>query len=940
MVSWCFHILGAITSFKATKASEFTIEFDKAQPETATIAITKGGAAVDGKLTWNEGRTSAVFAGTANFANGEYTATVTNGTASVTANATVEDEKVDEIVITSPTALTSEDNTSAYIYYDVFNQYKESIRSSTSINWTISSSKKYTVDKSTGRITVTKEKDKNDKANTFNYGETIYLVGVNVKSGKSVTASVTVGMAQAIDTIEMVGFVNKNNKTKIEPSLPKNFAKNTYYLVYTAKDQNGNPLESEKYDSSKITFISDAPLLMESSIKEAGDVYSIDGKEYSSVLVNPGNYVDKGGEVNITAVSNKTGKRTTKNFQVGANGILQSLVLDVPNTTIADGDGTVNNERVKIPFVAKDTEGRTVTNYDTIIRSSNAVTLNAGDNTTLEIVEENDGTAGIYWHDSISATSFDNTSASDDVDRSILLSSIVVGGEANNVMLSVQDMRRPVAIKSIKLNDDNNNAIVNGNTANIDFYSSDNNVAPVRYIDQYGADLLPEKAAAFFNMAKAGTGFNGDKYAITVKTTSADKENLFNKNSDNKNEANTASGSAILTTDGNLGFTASLNNTDRASVTVKYSIAVKEKGSDDFSDTSKVKNETYTVIHQDEIKNNLSMTVAGSKYKIKTLLSNRANGNDLAKEEYTNIATACAIDETDDQGNKVNEGYVDNDGNLLIPISSKGKEKAWTDDRIIKVTGTTRDGITLSVPEDAIEENEKDSDIIVSKTGSWKVVSGVKKDHLKWYELYDVNTAKSTRISATKNLVVDVYEVPVKAKVKVSDEMVVPASIKFTQNSGILNNSTVVNPSTNVKSDNFDEKTGKIKNAINIGNLISVPDTTLPLNVIVYDQYGREITESDYDFDVSYKVSDIKESTSDMTYMANSFVVNKNNTSDMTISGAEIGDTYKLTASIDGFNVGAVLDVTVGSDKAARQSTDKDGDTDEIFRKNVLGMNR
>lgn len=936
---WCFHILGAITSFKATKASEFTIEFDKAQPETATIAITKGGAAVDGKLTWNEGRTSAVFAGTANFANGEYTATVTNGTASVTANATVEDEKVDEIVITSPTALTSEDNTSAYIYYDVFNQYKESIRSSTSINWTISSSKKYTVDKSTGRITVTKEKDKNDKANTFNYGETIYLVGVNVKSGKSVTASVTVGMAQAIDTIEMVGFVNKNNKTKIEPSLPKNFAKNTYYLVYTAKDQNGNPLESEKYDSSKITFISDAPLLMESSIKEAGDVYSIDGKEYSSVLVNPGNYVDKGGEVNITAVSNKTGKRTTKNFQVGANGILQSLVLDVPNTTIADGDGTVNNERVKIPFVAKDTEGRTVTNYDTIIRSSNAVTLNAGDNTKLEIVEENDGTAGIYWHDSISATAFDNTSASDDVDRSILLSSIVVGGEANNVMLSVSDMRRPVAIKSIKLNDDNNNAIINGNTANIDFYNKDNNAAPVRYIDQYGADLLPEKAAAFFDMAKAGTGFNGDKYAIAVKTTSADKENLFNKNSANKNEADTASGSAILTTDGNLGFTASLNNDKRTSVTVKYSIAVQEKGSGDFSDTSKVKNETYTIVHENEIKDNLSMTVAGSKYKIKTLLSNRANGNDLAKEEYTNIATACAIDETDEDGNKVNEGYVDNDGNLLIPISRKGKEKAWTDDRIIKVTGTTRDGITLSVPKNEIKEAEK-SDVMVRDADGGKVVAGVKKGNLKWYELYDVNTAKSTRISATKNLAVEVYNTPVKAKVKVSDEMVVPASIKFTQNWGILNNSTVVNPSTNVKSDNFDKDTGKIKDATNIIKLISVPDTTGDLNVIVYDQFGREITTSDYDFSVSFKVSDIKESTSDMTYMANSFAVNKNNTSDMTISGAEIGDTYKLTASVDGFNVGAVLDVTVGSDKAAKQSTNKDDDTDEIFRKNVLGMNR
>ncbi len=910
--------VGAITSFKATKASEFTIEFDKAQPETVTITITKSGAAVDGKLTWNEGRTSATFAGTANFANGEYTATVANGTENVTATATVEDEKVDEIVITSTTALTNDDATSAYIYYDVFNQYKESIRSSTSINWTVSSCDKYTVDKATGRISANKGKD--DKA--FTYGETIYVVGVNVKSGKSVTASVTVGMAQAIDTVEMVGFVNKNNKTKIEPSLPKNFAKDTYYLLYTAKDQNGNPLEAEEYDASKITFISDAPLLMESSIKEKGNIYSIDGTDYASVLVNPGNYVDKGGEVNITAVSNKTGKRTTKNFQVGANGILQSLVLNAPNGTIADGDGTLNGEAVKIPFVAKDTEGKTITNYDTIVRSSNAVTLNAGDNTTLEIVEENDGTAGIYWHDSIQANKFDNSSASDDIDRSILLSSIVVGGEANNVMLNVSDMRRPVAIKSIYFSE--GNAIVSNDSKSINFYSDDNNNAPVRYIDQYGADLLPEKAAAFFGLATT-KGFDGDKYAIAAKTTSADREKLFSGKSVNVNEQAIASGSAICSSNGELGFTSNLpaNSTDRASVTVKYSIAVQENGKGDYSDASKVKTETYTVVDKSEIENNLTINVAGTKYGIMTSLSGEANGDNLGKDEYSNPVTACAVEGY--------ENYSDEDGNLLIPeaaivtAESWRRGQTWGDDTAFEIKGTTRDGITITVPAKEYKPSEA-SDIITvdpNNTTITNVVAGVKKDNLKWYELYNVNTAKNTRTVAAKTLVVDVYGVPVKARVQVSDEMIVPASIKFTQNWGILGTNTTIKP-----------------NNTKISKSSVVTNTTHPLNVIVYDQYGRAIDQNKYNFSVSYKVSDIKESTSDMTYMVNSFAVNQNNTENASISGAEIGDAYKLTATVDGYNISTSVDVTVGSDGLARISTNKNNNTDETFRKDVLGMNR
>ena len=124
-------------------------------------------------------------------------------------------------------------------------------------------------------------------------------------------------MAQAIDTVEFAGFVSKADKTKKLDTLPNDFSKDTYSLLYRTYDQNHNLIEASAdniapaNDSARLTFISDNVLLIKSEFKD-GDIYVIDGIEYSSVKVEPGMYVDKGGEVNITAISNKTGGKSIK----------------------------------------------------------------------------------------------------------------------------------------------------------------------------------------------------------------------------------------------------------------------------------------------------------------------------------------------------------------------------------------------------------------------------------------------------------------------------------------------------------------------------------------------------------------------------------------------------------------------------------------------------
>ena len=173
-----------------------------------------------------------------------------------------------------------------------------------------------------------------------------------------------------------------------------------------------------------MTFISDNILLLKVDTVERN--FTIGGVEYSGIMVQPGQYVDKGGEVNITAIANKTGNKSQKNFVVGKGALLKSLSITGPDKTVADGD-----TGVKLNYVAQDTDGNNVTNYESIVRSTNSLSLSCGTG-TLTVKEENDGTAGIYWSDDFDKYGqWNNTDSADEIDRTVPLTTIVVGGESN-----------------------------------------------------------------------------------------------------------------------------------------------------------------------------------------------------------------------------------------------------------------------------------------------------------------------------------------------------------------------------------------------------------------------------------------------------------------------------------------------------------------------------
>ncbi len=802
--------------------------------------------------------------------------TVTLGEASVSKDVEVKDPEVSSIELTCKEALTSEDGKEAYIYYDVKNQYGESIRSSENIEWNTSPAKT-NVDKSSGRITIKKE----DK---FVYGSSIYVTGVHVKTGTTLSTSITVGMPQAADSVAFAGFLNKKDTTKAPvDSLPADFAKDTYVLLYKTLDQNGNALDIDGFTGDgNITFICDNPQLIASPLGYDTQTYTVNGEEYAAIKIEPGMWVDRGGEVNITWVANKTGKRDSKNFVIGANGILKSLVLSAPVTTVADGDQWVN-----IPYTATDTNGANITNYSTIVRSTNTLTLSS---TVGELIvkEEKDGTAGIYWNDELSRTDFDNRSAYDNQDRPVSLTTIVVGGESSNMLFNVSDMRRPTTIDKVEIND----TWVNGDSAAPGL----NEWGAFCFIDQYGKAMLDadysRNAAveAFFRQANTAEGFNGEAYGIKVNATGTESAVLGVKDGIYKYAGDDGKWGAMPSVDDKSNLVFNFNSDKRASDSVKYSIAKinKDNRNDNdiakWDDVSKIKTATYTVVPFEDV-SNLTINGLTTRLQVETPYMNEFNG--------TSIGTTNGAFAANPENNLTVKG-----------VKPYGDGKALSTN-VFTVSGTV-DGKTVNIPIDKYITLDTDKSAFVTEGNT---VTAVTAGAITWSDLYNVNDTVKSRNDARKELRLiagkDTQSVSnLKKTITISDAL-----------SGIAE----------IRLDATPDVPGLTKLRGYTAN--------------IFDQYTANINNLD-GVSCEFSISDIKENTSALAYLANSFKVTGNTSDSISVNGAEIGDTFKLTATAAGTNVSVSKDITVLADSAAFITSSKTKRTDDTDLRKLLGYDR
>lgn len=948
-----------MSSLSATKANELTATFTNAVASTSaiTIKVNKAGSttAISGTTKWSDDTTSVVFTATANLTAGTYEMTATDSTdATKTTSKTVavENERVEEIKILNEVALTSKDKKTAYIYYDVLNQYGESLKESTTINWTVSSDQTPKINKAVGKISA-KRTDGKD----YTYGELLFVTGVYAKNGKSVQKQMSIGMEQSLDTVKTVGFVKDTDKNTILERLPANFQAGQYKMLYETYDQNGNPIDAEEGNitNNNVTFISDNVLLLKNDFKDGG-IYTIKGVEYASVTIEPGQYVDKGGEVNITAISNKTGKKTIMNYVIGGTPILKSLVLNQPAEVVADG------ESHEIPFVATDIDGNQITNYESIVRTTNTLSLTASDDSTLSVVQKNDGTAKVVWTDNskwslpAKTSEFDpwGSATYDDIDRSVALTTVVVGGESNNLILQVSDKARPVAVKSATLRTDATTAIVENDSDVLD-------LSDFVFVDQYGramdSDPMKAQAINFFKYSLDNGGWNKAYYGVKAE---------FNKNNSAFTSNEVVTGAAVIVTGSGLASHAanvvnSVTWTSKPLTTVtgnaitvnvegkekiesvKYSVVsisttdvtkVGTVAASDFDYVGKALNMSYSVVPMKDV-TNISIKSLNKQY-ISLGLESKASGAeatikaiDLPKsiDSVSGIVNASDIQVKFGYDQKIKLAGSYNGVALVIPsayATFHANKFNFNGTNSIDTATLNKSELKLGDFFDASKANfvRKDGSDTISATVS-KITTDAFTDYVS---AVGANSTEET--SLTKKL----QQAAPKASLSFSDASPVPAKVQ------VAGETTTFNPTNTVLGTGTLTLFGLNADSDGKQKLDSNKSYIIKGSVWAEDQYGKPIDERTSNITWTYSISDVKENVGDFAHLDKSFSINANDTDAVSVKGAELGDTFviKYTASMNGGSASASVKVTVGSDVKSRISNSNAFDNDKDFRTKTL----
>ena len=847
----------AITA-KAVKVNVIEVEFnDEVTPADVTFTVKRGSIAVAvDKVEWASNKVARLTTA-AKMATGTYTVEVkvAEDDTAYSAQFDVVDQYVAEIKILNEVALTNDDADRVFVYYDVLDQYGESIRTSTNIEWSFSVQEEK-INRSAGVITL----KKNNNNDVFMYGEKIYVTGVYARNGVSVTAVLTVGQKQAIDGVEIVGFVKKGT-SEIRQDLPAGFKENEYYLVYKVTDQNGNPIVETQIDKpvdgNHITFISDNPMVIKGFTKGTGEtILTIDGTEYFAILVEPGINVSAGGEVTVTAISNRTGNRVARNIAVGEAQILKSFTLLYPSSIIADG------ESVEIPFVAKDQNGNEIKNFVTIARQSEFNKLTFSSSTgTLRLEEKDDGTAKLVFKDNTENTEWSNSITTDGIARTASLTAIVVGGETSNLLLHIQDKARPEAIADIEFD----KVLVEKGSTTVD-------LSKITFIDQYGRKFDDKgKDNGFFEAAALGqlSGNDFQGYTFAVRATFKGEKNYFE-----------------ITGDKVAGLYNDLGNIEEVVADITFggnALKLEANGSNDVVSSKTGFSLKFEIVKYKDATKPSAISPAKS-YTMSIVDIKAVSGFTVEDLDKIFVETVKSHDVAGDSGSL--KLGIEKDIEETIDFTTVGTGLDSKYQRTVKVKGKYA-GQEVTIPEVYLTvESDK-----FEATGN--VIDAVYNGGFHWKDFYDAKTARYLRKDATdtlkvviKDLAGEVVEV-VNKDVLASDEY--PDIAKIDGDDAVT-----ANPTGTVITIEVNTAASKI--------------TILGKEYKFLDQYNAEISKLP-----TFRVSSIVENKD--RYTENNFTVTGNDSNKVKIEGAELGDTFVLTIKVGG--VTKNINVTVGADNEA-----------------------
>lgn len=390
---------------EATGVKKIAVTFNKTvDTTTAKIVVKKGSATPTiGATTFAADAKSAEIVMGTKLTAGTYTVQATIGEDTLTADVTVQDEKMTAFELVSKNLVADPASTTkASISYKAVNQYGEMMAPG-NVQATCSFG---TVD--TGASTAPTA-DKNGKVVVDDINTALAIVGttgtlvlVDTTNGVNLNETVTYQSKAVAASAEVLGIYSDKTEKLIDGDLSANSKVNDYYMMINVQDQYGSDMSLDDIKGSKceLSFNPASVLtnltIMEKKIESTTTTTNFKELSYngkSCILVKLGvdtaaptatGDIKKAGTLSMTIVSANKGVIASPTFTVVDAVTIASLSVAPADTVYMDIDN-------KLVVEAIDSNGNAVTKYDDL--------HNAVESTTkgVTLKKNADGTGTFYY---------------------------------------------------------------------------------------------------------------------------------------------------------------------------------------------------------------------------------------------------------------------------------------------------------------------------------------------------------------------------------------------------------------------------------------------------------------------------------------------------------------------------------------------------------------
>ena len=415
---------------EAKGVKKIAVNFNKTVDTTTTKLVVKKGAATPtiASTTFAADAKSAEIALGTKLTAGVYTVEATVGEEKLTANITVQDEKLTKFELVSPNLVADPNITTiASISYKALNQYDEMMVADQP---TVSCSFGSTDGKDQGKITAPSA----DKSGTIKVGNinpslvipgtTGTIVIVDKTTGVNLNTSVTYQSKAVAASATVYGIYNTKTDKLIEGNLTTGTKASDYAILMSVKDQYDGYMTPQNIVDSKVEVsYNPASVLTDLKIATKGNAnkVSTDEKELTyngaSAFLLPLKTETKGGKLSdagtlsLTIVSGQKGVIASPSFTVDEAKIIKTLSVSAASTVYANEDNAMVVE-------AYDAAGNAITKYDDLEAAGLRGTSNQG---KVELKKNADGTGTLYFYPTVTDSFKDAKNAKESSIATIIL---------------------------------------------------------------------------------------------------------------------------------------------------------------------------------------------------------------------------------------------------------------------------------------------------------------------------------------------------------------------------------------------------------------------------------------------------------------------------------------------------------------------------------------